>query len=115
MSFSCSVIQLPPSVAVLNLSPFPPVPTPYSICCVLLASTGVRIANMMASDGPSWARFIGIHNSGTYTNQYMIVDLKKFEPYGELQAGLLTIAEVMPGKHTFAHPVPTITHIFPIT
>ena len=58
----------------------------------------VRIANMMADDGPSWAALIGTHNSGTYTNQYMVVDLKKFEPYSELQAGLLTIAEVMPGE-----------------
>lgn len=35
--------------------------------------------------------------AGTYNNQYIIVDLKKFSPGSELQPGLLTIVEQMPG------------------
>ena len=34
---------------------------------------------------------------GTYNNQYIIVDLNKFRPGAELQPGLLTIVEQMPG------------------
>lgn len=35
--------------------------------------------------------------AGTYNNQYIIVDLNKFKPGSELQPGLLTIVEQMPG------------------
>jgi hypothetical protein len=35
--------------------------------------------------------------AGTYNNQYIIVDLKLFSPGAELQPGLLTIVEQMPG------------------
>lgn len=34
---------------------------------------------------------------GTYNNQYILVDLNKFRPGAELQPGLLTIVEQMPG------------------
>ncbi|GAX76035.1 hypothetical protein CEUSTIGMA_g3478.t1 [Chlamydomonas eustigma] len=58
----------------------------------------VRVANMLAEDGATWAEYVGTHNSGTYTNQYMLVDLKRFTPYSELQPGLLTVVEVIPGR-----------------
>lgn len=35
--------------------------------------------------------------AGTYNNQYIVVDLNKFHPGAELQPGLLTIVEQMPG------------------
>jgi hypothetical protein len=35
--------------------------------------------------------------AGTYNNQYIVVDLKLFSPGAELQQGLLTIVEQMPG------------------
>jgi hypothetical protein len=35
--------------------------------------------------------------AGTYNNQYIVVDLNKFQPGSELQPGLLTIVEQMPG------------------
>lgn len=62
----------------------------------------VRIANMLAEDGASWAEYIGTHNSGTYNNQYMVVDLKRFAPFTELKSGLLTVIETLPGSSTSA-------------
>lgn len=35
--------------------------------------------------------------AGTYCNQYIIIDLKLFSPGAELEEGLLTVAEQMPG------------------
>lgn len=56
-----------------------------------------RAANMLADNGPHWAEVARMYNSGTYNNQYMVVDLKLFEPGEQLRPGLLTVAEIMPG------------------
>lgn len=47
---------------------------------------------MTAGQGEWWNAV-----AGTYNNQYIVVDLKKFTPGSELQPGLLTIVEQMPG------------------
>lgn len=57
----------------------------------------VRAANWLADDGESWTRVMRTENSGTYNNQYIIVDLKKFEPGEEPKPGLLWVAEQIPG------------------
>jgi hypothetical protein len=57
----------------------------------------VLVANWLSSSGAEWAQWIQKHNSGTYNNQYIVVDLNKFSPGSELQPGLLTIVEQMPG------------------
>nr|XP_033791098.1 phospholipase B-like 1 [Geotrypetes seraphini] len=56
----------------------------------------VRIANMMADSGKSWALIFSRYNSGTYNNQYMILDLKKIELQKSLGHGTLTIVEQIP-------------------
>ncbi len=38
-----------------------------------------------------------MHHSGTYNNQFIVVDLKLFKPGKELQPGLLHILELLPG------------------
>ena len=43
----------------------------------------VQIANRMATDGRSWARAFRKYNSGTYNNQYVILDYNKFEIFLE--------------------------------
>jgi hypothetical protein len=63
----------------------------------LLAWERVRIANMGAS-GAEWVEFVSAHNSGTYNNQYMVVDLKRFQPGRALLDGLLTVVEQIPGE-----------------
>ena len=54
---------------------------------LLPSSSGVRIANLMADTGAAWASLIGTHNSGTYTNQYIVVDLKRFQVSSEGHLG----------------------------
>lgn len=47
----------------------------------------------MASSGREWAEIIAYNNSGTYNNQYMVIDLKLFSPGQELQPDLLWVIE----------------------
>ncbi len=59
------------------------------------------VANRMASNGSEWARIFSRHNSGTYNNQFMIVDYKKLNTgpgtgTGSIERGLLTILEQLP-------------------
>ncbi|XP_067929268.1 putative phospholipase B-like 2 [Watersipora subatra] len=61
---------------------------------------GIRnqVANRLATDGASWARIFQDYNSGTYNNEWMIVDYNKFTPgQAELSKGLLTVLEQLPG------------------
>ncbi|XP_033618561.1 putative phospholipase B-like 2, partial [Fukomys damarensis] len=56
------------------------------------------VANRLAVDGASWADVFKRFNSGTYNNQWMIVDYKVFIPSGpRLDSGVLTILEQIPG------------------
>ncbi|XP_006084330.1 phospholipase B-like 1 isoform X1 [Myotis lucifugus] len=62
----------------------------------LLAWQRVRVANMMASDGKQWAEIFSKYNSGTYNNQYMVLDLKKVKLRHSLDAGTLYVVEQIP-------------------
>jgi len=63
----------------------------------LLAWQRVRVASAMSSSGREWYKHMSRHFSGTYANQYMIVDFKLFEPKRMLKPNLLWIVEEMPG------------------
>ncbi|XP_043861009.1 putative phospholipase B-like 2 [Dromiciops gliroides] len=56
------------------------------------------VANRLAQDGATWAAIFKKFNSGTYNNQWMIVDYNAFIP-GKPKAmdGLLTVLEQIPG------------------
>ncbi|GFH30181.1 phospholipase B-like, partial [Haematococcus lacustris] len=56
----------------------------------------VRSALSAASSGKEWAQLVGLHNSGTYTNSWLVIDLKRFSPGRPLQHGLLTVVEQVP-------------------
>lgn len=68
----------------------------------------VMAATYLATSGQEWVELFSIANSGTYNNQYMVVDFKKFTPASEnvksnfqvpeLQPGLLWVAEQFPCK-----------------
>lgn len=62
----------------------------------LLAWQRVRVANMMANDGKQWAEIFSKYNSGTYNNQYMVLDLKKVKLNNSLDPGTLYIVEQIP-------------------
>jgi hypothetical protein len=55
------------------------------------------VANRMASTGAEWAKWFAMYNSGTYNNQWIVVDYKLFTPGQPLLPGTLWIAEQIPG------------------
>ncbi|XP_056088587.1 putative phospholipase B-like 2 [Rhinichthys klamathensis goyatoka] len=56
------------------------------------------VANRLADSGPAWADIFSQYNSGTYNNQWMVVDYKLFVPgKGYTQLGLFTVLEQIPG------------------
>ena len=46
--------------------------------------------------GKEWTDIFRLNNSGTYNNQWMIVDYKKFKPGKPLSDGLLWVLEQLP-------------------
>uniref|UniRef100_A0A1B6LIZ1 Phospholipase B-like n=1 Tax=Graphocephala atropunctata TaxID=36148 RepID=A0A1B6LIZ1_9HEMI len=56
----------------------------------------VTVANRLADGGRSWTKIFSQYNSGTYNNQWMVVDMKKFAP-GSVKPELLWVLEQMPG------------------
>jgi len=61
---------------------------------------GIRsmVANRMSSTGEQWTKIFRRKNSGTYNNQWILVDYKLFKPgMKKLKKGLLWILEQIPG------------------
>ncbi|KAJ7992604.1 hypothetical protein DPEC_G00280410 [Dallia pectoralis] len=77
---------------VFNSSLFSQV-TPQS----LFAWQRVRLAHALSHTGKEWANTFSRYNSGTYNNQYMIVDMKKVKLGHSLEEGTLTVVEQIPG------------------
>lgn len=67
--------------------------TPQSV----LAWQRVRVANMMARSGKQWYKVLKLYNSGTYNNQYMIIDLKRVKLNHSLGDDTLWVVEQIPG------------------
>jgi hypothetical protein len=60
----------------------------------------VIVANNVGRDGVSWTNTYCRYNSGTYNNQYMVVNMNLYipgTPAAELPDGLLWVTEQMPG------------------
>ncbi|KAM8930690.1 phospholipase B-like 1 [Pelodytes ibericus] len=88
---SSGLVVLQTTNAIYNMSLFKDV-VPYS----LLAWQRVRIANMMADSGKVWGEIFSRHNSGTYNNQYMILDLKKVDIKQTINDEALYVVEQVP-------------------
>jgi len=56
----------------------------------------VTVACRMSMDGENWALNFANYNSGTYNNQWMVVDYKLYTPGKPLQPNTLWIAEQIP-------------------
>jgi hypothetical protein len=55
------------------------------------------LANQLARDSPDWARLFSKYQSGTYTNQWMVMDLSKFEANSKPKDGFFVVVEEVPG------------------
>ena len=76
--------------------------------CTVLSWQRVRAANWLADSGEAWAQTFEKKNSGTYNNQYMVVDLKQFEEGSNPKDGLLWVVEQIPGKIVAADMTSTL-------
>ncbi|XP_050392205.1 phospholipase B-like 1 isoform X1 [Patella vulgata] len=72
--------------------------TLYKYCTPqsLFAWQRVRVANMMANSGEEWAKALERYNSGTYNNQYMVIDLKQISLGKEIRDNALWVVEQIP-------------------
>ncbi|GAM21619.1 hypothetical protein SAMD00019534_047940 [Acytostelium subglobosum LB1] len=71
--------------------------TPSSV----LSWIRVIIANRMATSGATWCSTFAIQNSGTYNNQWIIVDYNRFVPGEDAKDGMVYILEQIPGYVEF--------------
>jgi len=63
----------------------------------LLTWQRVRVANHMAENGEQWYQAVKRYNSGTYNNQYMVIDLKRIHLGVSIDDGALWVVEQIPG------------------
>ena len=69
--------------------------TPNSLMCWMRT----MVANRLADDGYSWTQIFSKYNSGTYNNQFQILDLKLIDTEKRTIApGALYIVEQLPGS-----------------
>jgi hypothetical protein len=81
------------SLSVLNLTMYDGNVRPD----LLLYWIRVMASTRMARSAPEWASLVAYLNSGTYNNQWMILDLNLFTPGQSLKPNTMWIAEQMPG------------------
>ena len=63
----------------------------------LLTWQRMQLTHSLATNGKDWVDIFTKYNSGTYCNQYMVVDMKQFIPGKGAQPGFLWVTEVIPG------------------
>lgn len=68
------------------------------VTSTLLTWQRMPIANSLATSGPEWSKIFSTYQSGTYVNQYMVVDMKKFTPGVGAADNFLYLTEVLPGQ-----------------
>ncbi len=74
----------------------------------MLSWARARIANQLAYSGVSWAEIFAEYHSGTYVNQWMVLDLRKFKPGQDPLPKFLTVLEEVPGYIRFEDMTPTL-------
>ncbi|XP_030630963.1 phospholipase B-like 1 [Chanos chanos] len=77
---------------------------------VLFAWQRVRLANALAYTGKQWAQIFSKHNSGTYNNQYMILDLSRVSLSKKIEDGALTVVEQIPGLVVYSDQSQALRH-----
>lgn len=59
-------------------------------------------SNQLANSGSEWPSIFAKYHSGTYTNQWMVLDVNKFTPGSAPHAGFFSVFEEVPGLVHFA-------------
>ena len=81
--------------------------TPKSLMCWMRT----MLANRLSDNSKFWAEIFQIENSGTYNNQFQILDLKKINITGQVIAdGALYILEQIPGYCGIADVTKTLRY-----
>ena len=57
----------------------------------------VMVANRLSTNGEEWTETVSRYNSGTYNNQWMVVDYNKVKDDGSLEDGAFWVYEQLPG------------------
>jgi hypothetical protein len=65
-------------------------------------------ANQLSASGTLWAENFAKYSSGTYTNQWMVVDFKQFSAGNAPNAGFFTVYEEVPGITHWEDQTPTL-------
>ena len=78
----------------------------------LLSWQRVRVANQMAKNGPEWGDYSMRYNSGTYNNQYMIIDTNLFTVGEPLKDNTLTVVEQMPNNVAVGDQFGVLNHFY---
>ncbi|BFZ11880.1 hypothetical protein BsWGS_14919 [Bradybaena similaris] len=56
------------------------------------------VANRIAASGREWCQIVSQYNSGTYNNQWMIIDYNRFQPFNKVPIpGMFHLLEQIPG------------------
>ncbi|XP_042591300.1 phospholipase B-like 1 isoform X3 [Cyprinus carpio] len=76
----------------------------------LLAWQRVRVAHALACTGKQWAQIFSKHNSGTYNNQYMVLDLKRVSLGKQIEDWSLTVVEQIPGLVVYSDQSQALRH-----
>jgi len=66
----------------------------------VLEQVRAMVANRLGHCGMSWSKMFSLYNSGTYNNQWMVVDYKHFKKgtaQSQLRDKLLWVLEQLPG------------------
>mmetsp|Transcript_46687 Transcript_46687/g.143979 ORF Transcript_46687/g.143979 Transcript_46687/m.143979 type:complete len:550 (-) Transcript_46687:99-1748(-) len=91
---SAKLAVIETSLSVFNMSIYDGVCNPTQ----LLSSVRVMVANRMASSGPQWVDVFSRQNSGTYNNEWLVLDMNLITPGSDFPANTFTLADQMPGK-----------------
>eukprot|EP01012_Entosiphon_sulcatum_P005920 TRINITY_DN1275_c0_g1_i1.p1 TRINITY_DN1275_c0_g1~~TRINITY_DN1275_c0_g1_i1.p1 ORF type:complete len:543 (+),score=120.60 TRINITY_DN1275_c0_g1_i1:90-1718(+) len=67
-------------------------------------------ATRLAATPAEWAPLFASYNSGSYNNQWMILNVKAFKPHEPLPDGLLVVLEQMPGKVRWTDATPVLQY-----
>jgi len=89
---SSGLVVTETSLNVFNTSTYSAL-SPQTIPC----GTRAMVSNRMATSGAEWVNTYSQYQSGTYNNQWMVVDTKKFIPKQQLMPGTMWILEQLPG------------------